>query len=67
MKEPADGQWGRQMENGTWTGVVRHPSYSHLIITNCKNPDVILMLILTSLSVTVISQLTILYVGGNGG
>ena len=25
VKEPADGQWGRQMENGSWTGVV--PSY----------------------------------------
>lgn len=22
VKEPADGQWGRQMENGSWTGVV---------------------------------------------
>ena len=22
IKEPSDGQWGRQMENGSWTGVV---------------------------------------------
>ena len=22
IKEPLDGQWGRQMENGSWTGVV---------------------------------------------
>ena len=22
LNEPADGQWGMQMENGSWTGVV---------------------------------------------
>merc|ERR1711974_421098 len=22
VKEPADGQWGQEMENGSWTGVV---------------------------------------------
>ena len=68
VKEPADGQWGRQMENGSWTGVVRHHSYSHSIITNYNNPDVILMLFLTALSSTVTTQRTDnLYVGGNGG
>ena len=31
IKEPADGQWGRQMENGSWTGVVTTLGFLALI------------------------------------
>ena len=27
IKEPSDGQWGRQMENGSWTGVVANLTF----------------------------------------
>ena len=80
VKEPADGQWGRQMENGSWTGVVTTLGFLALIFVLAFG---IVLIVFVCVAIVVVSyiclhqiivvscislhQIKMLYVGGNGG
>ena len=58
IKEPLDGQWGRQMENGSWTGVVAILIFPFL---KC------LFLCVGNFDIQTFSFLKLLSLGGNCG
>ena len=67
IKEPADGQWGRQMENGSWTGVVTTLGFLIFVLAFGIVLIVVVCVAIVVVSYISLHQIKMLYVGGNGG
>ena len=67
VKEPADGQWGRQMENGSWTGVVTTLGFLIFVLAFGIVLIVVVCVAIVVVSYISLHQIKMLYVGGNGG